>query len=329
MRDSRGTRIGRNLFLTDLGLVSLLGVFMIAVGSGMFIEFPGRGLIGLIAVVFAPGYALVSALFPRHETGSRLFEQIQAGVPEQNVTTIERLLLSIGLSISLVPLVGIVLNYTVAGISSGAILVLTGLLTIITAGIATIRRAEVPATAQFAPDLFTVAKKTLMRAHAAWTGSRLSLLLVVGFIVVGASIGIAAIDTDRGEQFSAVYLLTEDPESGEYVADGYPETIQQGQTEDLRVGVSNHEDDAIEYTVIAELQAVDDNGDITDTQTIDEFAVDLDPGESWEETHSVSPEMTGEELRLTYLLYKEQPPDSDVHHPEDAYRSTHIWIAVN
>ena len=66
-------------------------------------------------VLFFPGYSLTEALYPRGE----------------DISPLERLALSIGLSLALVPLVGLVLNYTPWGIrltpiiSSLTLLILT------------------------------------------------------------------------------------------------------------------------------------------------------------------------------------------------------------
>jgi peptidoglycan/LPS O-acetylase OafA/YrhL len=59
-----------------------------------------RYVLGTLFVLFLPGYALVEALYPRGD----------------ELSPLERLALSIGLSLAVVPLVGLVLNYTPFGI---------------------------------------------------------------------------------------------------------------------------------------------------------------------------------------------------------------------
>ncbi|MEM2856682.1 MAG: DUF1616 domain-containing protein [Candidatus Nitrosocaldaceae archaeon] len=56
-----------------------------------------RIIIGGIFVLFVPGYALISMLFSKHDT-------------------VERIALSIGVSLAIVPLIGLILNYTPLGI---------------------------------------------------------------------------------------------------------------------------------------------------------------------------------------------------------------------
>jgi len=59
-----------------------------------------RIVFGSLFTLFLPGYSLIEALYPR----------------EEELTPLERLALSIGLSLAVVPLVGLVLNYTPWGI---------------------------------------------------------------------------------------------------------------------------------------------------------------------------------------------------------------------
>src|SRR2546422_6641126 len=68
---------------------------------------PVRVVFGLPFVLFFPGYALIAALFPR----------------KQDLDTIERIALSLGLSIAVVPLIGLGLNYSPWGIRLDPILV--------------------------------------------------------------------------------------------------------------------------------------------------------------------------------------------------------------
>ena len=66
-----------------------------------------RYFFGAVSVLFIPGYALIEALYPKKE----------------DLDGLERLALSIGLSLALVPLVGLLLNYTPWGIRLDPIVV--------------------------------------------------------------------------------------------------------------------------------------------------------------------------------------------------------------
>lgn len=66
-----------------------------------------RYVLGLIYVLFLPGYSLVEALYPG----------------ERDLTPLERIALSIGLSLALIPLIGLILNYTPWGIRLNSIVI--------------------------------------------------------------------------------------------------------------------------------------------------------------------------------------------------------------
>jgi hypothetical protein len=74
-----------------------------------------RYILGTIFIIWLPGYAFIKALFPQHPP----FAKGIAHTPEtseKNIDTIERVALSIGMSLALVPIAGLMLNYTPWGI---------------------------------------------------------------------------------------------------------------------------------------------------------------------------------------------------------------------
>ncbi|MEM3403474.1 MAG: DUF1616 domain-containing protein [Nitrososphaeria archaeon] len=73
-----------------------------------------RYVLGSLLVLFLPGYSLIQALYPK----------------ESDLSPLERLALSIGLSLALVPLVGLVLNYTPWGIRLDPIVFSLSILTL-------------------------------------------------------------------------------------------------------------------------------------------------------------------------------------------------------
>ena len=67
-----------------------------------------RYFLGSVFILWLPGYALVKALFPT---------ELPVKTTDKTLDSIERAALSIGLSLALVPMVGLVLNYTPWGIT--------------------------------------------------------------------------------------------------------------------------------------------------------------------------------------------------------------------
>ena len=96
-------------------------------------ETPVRVLLGLLLVLFLPGYSLVAALFPRKD----------------DLDGIERIALSFGLSIAVVPLLGLALNYTPFGIRLVPVLLGLSLFTVLLAVVAGVRRVWMPEAERF------------------------------------------------------------------------------------------------------------------------------------------------------------------------------------
>jgi uncharacterized membrane protein len=93
-----------------------------------------RYVLGTIFVLWLPGYTFIKALFPKENQA-----QIKTTT---NLDTVERIALSIGLSLALVPLVGLLLNYTPWGIRLTPIVLSLLTLTTIFATVAVAREHQ-------------------------------------------------------------------------------------------------------------------------------------------------------------------------------------------
>ena len=98
-----------------------------------------RSALGSIFVLFLPGFTFIKALFPA---------KMPVKTSSENMDTIERVALSFGMSLALVPLVGLILNYTSWGIRLTPITLSLLALTIVFATVAVLR--EYPAKPQAA-----------------------------------------------------------------------------------------------------------------------------------------------------------------------------------
>jgi uncharacterized membrane protein len=95
-----------------------------------------RIILGLPLVLFLPGYSLIATLFPRKD----------------DLDGIERIALSFGLSIAIVPLLGLALNYTPFGIRLSPVLIVLSVFTISLALGAYVRRSMIPEKERFVVD---------------------------------------------------------------------------------------------------------------------------------------------------------------------------------
>jgi uncharacterized membrane protein len=56
------------------------------------------------------------------------------------------------------------------------------------------------------------------------------------------------------------------------------------------------------------------------------FTSTIPPGETQRERVTIEPTMTGDDLRLSFLLYHSNVPEEPTQ--ESAYRNLHLWISV-
>jgi hypothetical protein len=89
-----------------------------------------RYVLGTIFVLWLPGYSFIKALFPLKSS---------AKSSEKSLDAIERIALGLGMSLALVPIVGLLLNYTPWGIRLTPIVLSLSGLTIVFATVAVIR----------------------------------------------------------------------------------------------------------------------------------------------------------------------------------------------
>jgi len=304
----------------DLSAVATLTVLtVVAVFAPVVSETPIRTLLGLTFVLFAPGYALVAALFPERGDG------------DDGIDGVERLALSLGTSIAVVPLIGLGLNFTPWGIRLVPIVVA---LTVVVAGLLAIaarRRAGVQPEERFCVPYRSwvrTGRSELLEPEGRLDAT-LNIVLVLSMILAVASVSLALTAPPQGESFSELYLLTEN-ESGDLVADDYPESLVQGESEPFVVGIGNHEHEPKNYTAIVQLQRVENTSEgirVTETEDQGSFRTRVSHGDTHHDRIEVQPTMTGERLRLAVLLYRGGVPEEPTY--ENAYRTNHIWVSVN
>ena len=109
-------------FWVVFGLASAASVMVFVVPEDAFPLVYARYVFGSVFVLFLPGYSLIKALF-----GSKELDNI------------ERFALSIGLSLALVPLAGLLLNYTPWGIRTTPVTFCLFALTLVSASAAVVR----------------------------------------------------------------------------------------------------------------------------------------------------------------------------------------------
>ena len=102
-----------------------------------------RYVLGTIFILWLPGYTFIKALFPT---------QLPIKTTDKNLDNIERVALSIGMSIALVPIVGLLLNYTPWGIRLTPITLSLAALTVAFATAALLRERQTSTSSVLTSD---------------------------------------------------------------------------------------------------------------------------------------------------------------------------------
>ena len=161
------------------------------------------------------------------------------------------------------------------------------------------------------------------RRNAAFT-----VFFLLAILAFAGTAGYAITTGDQQRSSSEFYLLAEN-ESGSLTANDYPQAFTAGEPQELVVGISNREQRPISYTVLVEVQrvqTVDGTTTVLETERLHRFTPRVAGDRTWRQRHDVAPTIIGERLRLTYMLYRGNPPANPS--VDDAYRKLHIWVNV-
>lgn len=276
-----------------------------------------RVVFGLPMVLFIPGYALISALFPAKD----------------DLDGIERVALSFGLSIAVVPLIGLGLNYTPWGIRLDPILTALVIFTFAMIAVAHWRRIALPSEKRFFvpfAEMAAEARSELFPEEQSRLDRALSIVLLISIIAAVATTVYVIVVPKEGEHFTEFYILG----SGGKAAD-YPTDFFAGTNQSLIIGVGNHEYRNVTYTVEVLLtnQTFDtatNTSSVNAMERIGKFVLNIPHNTTVEEPYSFSIDRT-DMNRLQFLLFNETVPADDVWGQDRinaSYRDLHLWINV-
>ncbi|MCA1917017.1 DUF1616 domain-containing protein [Methanospirillum hungatei] len=307
------TRIFSDLKVILLWLIGAIACIYVPVLN----ETPIRVLLALPLVLFIPGYALIAALF----------------ATDGDLDLIERIALSFGLSIAVVPLIGLGLNYTPWGIRLDPIIISLSLFTIIMVLIAQGRRAMTDPDDRYrfpADEIMTGIREEFFPTEGNRTDKILSIILLISIIAaIGTTIFVIAFPKE-GEKFTEFYILGE-----KRMAADYPDRLIIGEEFPMYIGVGNHEYRNITYTIEVHQMTMetDDSGNIsyiTRMNMTDRLSVSVPHNETVTLPYNLSAADIGYN-RVEFLLFNETVPDRSVWGMErinQSYRDLHLWVKV-
>ncbi|WP_157972663.1 DUF1616 domain-containing protein [Haloprofundus halophilus] len=301
----------------DLAVCAGFLVGYVVLASTLGVPSPGIAFLGGVYVAFIPGYAVVSALFPRAEATARL------GGDVRRLTLGHRLVLSVGTSLVVAALLGVVLASSPIGLFAGPAIAAVGAVNAVGLLVAAKRRWSTPPDRRFS---VTLPRGTSFLSASSGLERVVTALLVVCVLVAFGGIGYAVVTPERGETFTGFSVLTED-DAGELTASDYPTDVAAGEASDLYVEIENEEGRAVDYTVVVLLQDVDgDTGTVSESSELARFGTRVASGETAVRQFEFRPERVGADQRVQLLLYEESPPAEPTR--ANAYRSVHFWTTV-
>ena len=274
-------RIGNGLLLLNLLTIVLIVVITF---------FPSRVLqivLGTPFVLFFPGYVLMTALFPKRE----------------GVSGIERVALNFGMSLAVVVLIGLILNYTPLGITLETILYSTASFLFITSIAACVRLTRVPVEERFSLEF----QMTMLGwGKSAWDKA-LSVVLALTILGALGTVGYVLVEPKMGTAFSELYILGLEGE-----AIHHPLELVIGEKTSLTVGIVNQERETVSYRVEVRIGG-EKNSEVG--------PIMLEHGQRWEGEVSFVPQVPGENQKVEFLLYK-------IGEAEPRFQPIYLWADV-
>jgi uncharacterized membrane protein len=290
-----------------------------------------RIVLGLAFILFIPGYVLIFALFPTRKT-------------DKGINVIQRITLSFGFSIAVVPLIGLGLNYTTWGIRIESISLVLTCFVLTVGAIAVYRWFKTSSDKRFILSLeFTFPKSENKLERT------LTILIVISIIIAIAIIVYVIVTPKTGEHFTEFYLLNSDHKN-----EGYQKNLIVGENAMGILGILNHEYKAVNYTIEIWLinQTVYYNESTSENQTfythmwfVDKMTTSLEHTDidiekpwvpQWESNYSFTVTRVGS-FKLTVLLFTtptdeytvdEDYKDIAAQKISNAYRELHLWINI-
>ena len=289
---------GNQKFPSDLllvaGLVILMDIFvLIPVLSGGII----RTALGLPLILFLPGYALIAMLFPE----------------KSGLEGMERIALSVAMSVSVVPLIGLALNYTPWEIKEMPLITSVSIFTLIVLTIAYVRRNYLPADRKFEVP-FRALTLTLLLGITGKTESKteknLRIILILSFLIlIGTGVYVILVPQDK-ETYTEFYVLGTNGTANSYKTD-----YIQGESGTYFIGITNNEYRTMDYTMEVRLE----NQSLPLPENLQHIR--LANNKTLVEPLEITPSVEGENMKLEFLLFNETEKNIP-------YKDLHLWINV-
>lgn len=263
----------------------------------IFVATPSLGnsfiktILGVPMVLFIPGYMLVSVLY----------------VGIDDVGIIKRIALSFGLSIAVIPLLGLLLNFTF-GLMSIPIIVTLCVYDIIFIFASKYRREKLPEEKRFSVRFDYICKTvgTELKPKGSVDTVLTIMLILTALLAIGMTYYVIA-TPKIGEKFTEFYILDANGKTNDY-----PTYIKLGSPSNMIIYVSNHEYESSNYTIQIVM-----NKDILAHKQLT-----LNNNDMQRQNITFVPRKEGDNMKLELLLFK----GNNLTNP---YRKLYLWVNVH
>jgi uncharacterized membrane protein len=304
------------VFPADLAVAAVwLAAAVLALYLPVLNETPIGALLILPGILFLPGYCFVAALFPR----------------DSDIDFGERIALSFGLSLALVPLIALFLNFTPFGIRPEPVLIAITIFTLSMILVTYYRRSLFPYEKRFRFPFLVIAhaiRDSVLPREESSLNRYLSVAIAMVFILAVLATAYVIAVPKEGERFTEFFIL-----GGNRTATDYPDQIIVGQPYPLYVGVGNHEYRDMNYTIETWFTRRE-----FDNATNTSHLIAMDPGDqltialNHNQTYIIPYNLSVRSRvynRVEFLLFKGEAPDADVtgsNRIDASYRNVNLWI---
>lgn len=280
----------RDLALILLGEVALLLLVALG-GTAWYLQLP-RVLLGLVWTLYAPGYVLVAALFPR----------------SNDLDGSERVAASFGLSWAVLPPIALLLDKLPWGLRPWPMALSLAAFCVLCGVVAGHRRSK-------PPDRHRAISPTRRSLKGRWPGKSvngqlksggLTVLLFVLLGVLTLLVLALVVIPGHGSHVTELYLL-----GPQGMAADYPREVRVGEPITVTVGIVDRETSrtAFRLDVMEGERRLGQEGPLW-----------LEPGERLEQPISFAPVTTGDDVAVVFRLYRDKETAP--------YRSVRLWLKV-
>ncbi len=265
----------------------LASLFLFLLVIVLFSDFI-RTIFGLPFVLLLPGYLLTTVLFPKAD----------------DLEGLDRVALSMGLSIIIVPLIGLLLDYLSWGIRLFPMMLSLTVFNLILVVLGWRRRKKLPKEEQFT---FTFEINFINWTERFKESKVIHSALLITWLILFVTVLNILFSPKISDGFTEFYITGQDG-----VAASYHEQLRVGEYEVVRAGVINNEHQKAIYRM--EIRV---DGDLI--QTI--APISLEHLEKWEETVSFIVTEPKDAVKAEFLLFKDSQDTTP-------YRQLKLWVKV-